>query len=34
MEKKIWTPEDDAIIVQLVSRHGSGKWTQISKFLR
>jgi len=34
MEKKMWTQEDDALIVQLVNRYGSGKWTQISRLLR
>lgn len=30
----MWTHEDDALIVQLVNRYGSGKWTQISKLLK
>lgn len=34
MYKKNWTTEDDALIVELVKRFGSGKWTYISKMLR
>jgi hypothetical protein len=34
MFKKNWTVEDDALIVELVKKFGSGKWTYISKMLK
>lgn len=34
MNKKLWSPEDDALIVELVKKFGCGKWTYISKMLK
>ena len=34
MNKKLWSPQDDALIIELVKKFGCGKWTYISKMLR
>ena len=34
MNKKLWTTQDDALIVDLVKKFGCGKWAYIAKMLR
>lgn len=33
-KKKSWTPEEDAMLVELIQRHGAQKWTFISEHLQ
>jgi hypothetical protein len=34
MNKKLWSSEDDALILDLVKKYGCGKWTYIAKMLK